>query len=48
MKSPLIANQKAALALGIGLTLAGSFVLRDAYERRGKRSPWLLRWLPNA
>jgi hypothetical protein len=42
-RRPLIANQHADIALGVALTLAGSFLLWDAYGRRGKRKPLALR-----
>jgi hypothetical protein len=42
-RRPLIQNQGHAIALGIGLFLAGSWCLYDAWERRGAQTPRLFR-----
>lgn len=42
----LVRDQRTALALGIGLSLAGMWMLREAYEHRGKPRPFLLSFLP--
>lgn len=42
-RRPLVRNQRQALVLGLVLTLAGVWMLREAYEHRGKPRPlWLL------
>lgn len=43
---PLIADRRTAVALGVGLYLAGSLVLWDAYEHRGAERPFSFRFLP--
>lgn len=35
-----------ARRLGIALTVAGSWLLYEAYEARGRSRPWLSRLLP--
>jgi hypothetical protein len=44
----LIASKQTAVWLGVGLYLAGSLVLWDAYEHRGAGRPYMLRFLPGA
>lgn len=45
---PWIKNQRAALLLGLSLSLGGLLVLRDAYEDRGKPRPAWLSFVPGA
>jgi len=40
---PLLRNRDLALYLGLGLWLAGSVLLYDAYNARGRDKPWPLR-----
>lgn len=42
------ADPKHSLAAGILLTTLGSWLLYEAYERRGVSRPWALRLLPGA
>lgn len=42
-RRPFIANQGAAILLGVGLFGASCFVLWDAWEGRGGKAPALLR-----
>lgn len=44
----LIRDRKTAVIVGVGLYLAGSLVLWDAYERRGAGRPFAMRFLPGA
>ena len=41
-----VKNPKTALWAGIGFYLAGSILLYDAFERRGRDRPFGLRFLP--
>lgn len=41
-------DRRHALYGGIAAAVVASFLLHDAYERRGKDRPWLLKWLPGA
>jgi hypothetical protein len=34
--------------LGVACVIAGSFLLYDAYEARGKSKPYAMKWLPGA
>lgn len=43
MRRPWIRDQRAAIWLGLALFVAAVIVLWDAYERRGARTPLLLR-----
>ena len=43
MKRPLFRSQSTAVGVGLVLFVAGSFCLYDAWERRGARTPLLLR-----
>jgi hypothetical protein len=47
-RGPLIPSRRAALLLGYGGILLGAVALWDAYERRGKRRPFLTKFLPGA
>lgn len=44
----LVADHRSAVMIGVGLYLAGTLFLWDAYEHRGKGRPFALRWLPGA
>lgn len=46
MTRPVVANRHLALAAGIAMVVAGAFLLTDAYERRGRRRPFVMRFLP--
>lgn len=39
-------SNRAGLALGVALLIAGAWVLWDTYERRGQRRPFPLRFIP--
>lgn len=43
MRRPWIADQRTAIILGLGLFAAAVLILYDAYERRGARTPLVLR-----
>jgi len=43
MRRPWIRNQRLAIVLGLSLFVIAVFVLYDAYERRGARTPMVLR-----
>ena len=43
MRKPWIADQRTAVFVGLALFVAAVVVLYDAYERRGRRTPILLR-----
>lgn len=45
MSRPVIADQRAAALAGVLCLAAGVWLLRDAYERRGKSRPFPLRIL---
>lgn len=45
VKAPRIKNPTAAVLVGLALTAAGGWVLYDAYEGRGRKRPFLMRWL---
>lgn len=47
-KSLLIRDPHLAIVVGVGLYLAGSICLWDAYEHRGKGRPFAMRFLPGA
>lgn len=47
-RQPIVRDRQTALYLGVGLYLAGSLFLWDAFEHRGADRPFLLRWLPGA
>lgn len=42
-RQPWIKNQQTAVTVGLGLFVVAVLVLYDAYERRGARTPLLLR-----
>lgn len=43
MRRPWIADQGTAIFVGLALFVAAVAILYDAYERRGARTPLLLR-----
>jgi hypothetical protein len=45
-RGPVIANRRAALAIGYGGILIGSLALWDAYEKRGRQRPFATKLLP--
>lgn len=46
MTRPMIGDRHVALAAGVALVVAGAFLITDAYERRGRTRPFLMRFLP--
>lgn len=47
-RGPLIPDRRVALLLGYGGILLGSWCLWEAYELRGKRRPFMTKFLPGA
>lgn len=45
-KRPVVRNRNTALWGGIALLIAGSWLLYDAYEGRGRQRPFAVRFLP--
>lgn len=43
MRKPWIREQRIAVALGAAFFVAGVLLFYDAYERRGARTPMILR-----
>lgn len=43
MRRPWIRNRRLAIFVGVVGFVASCLILYDAYERRGGRSPWLIR-----
>lgn len=43
---PRIADRRVAVLVGVALVLAGAWFLTDAYERRGRPRPLVMRALP--
>lgn len=43
---PLIPDRRCALLIGYGGVVIGALALWDAYERRGRRRPFLTKLLP--
>lgn len=43
MRRPYFRNHTTAAVLGLALMAAGAWCLHDAYERRGREQPRLLR-----
>lgn len=43
MNKHLIGDRRAEIALGAGLFLAGSLLIRDAYDKRNIDVPWWAR-----
>lgn len=48
MSRPVCKDHQTALLLGLALTVAGSLLLYDAFENRGRTRPWALKLLPGA
>jgi hypothetical protein len=42
----MVKNRRVAQLLGYGAIIAGSWLLYDAYERRGRTRPWGTKLLP--
>ena len=47
-RRPYIKDRRCALLLGYGGILVGALALWDAYEQRGRRRPFLTKFLPGA
>lgn len=47
-RRPYVANRGIAQAAGYGCLLLGSFLLYDAYERRGRTKPFVAKLIPGA
>lgn len=47
MKRPRIRNRRAAMVLGYGGVIVGSWALWEAYERRGKTRPFWAKFVPS-
>lgn len=45
-KKHAIADRQKEIFAGVALVVAGSWLLYDAYERRGKQRPFATRLLP--
>lgn len=45
-RRPLVKDRRTAMWLGIGFYLAGSLLLWDAHEHRGRDRPFAYRFLP--
>lgn len=45
-RKPVIKNRTTAQWLGYALVAAGSLLLYDAYENRGRSRPWVSRLAP--
>ncbi|WP_154793318.1 hypothetical protein [Occultella kanbiaonis] len=45
---PFIGDRRVALTAGLVLVVAGAWLLKDAYERRGRSRPFLMRLVPGA
>lgn len=43
MRQPWIKDQRTAVWTGLALFAVAVFILYDAYERRGAKTPWPLR-----
>lgn len=48
MSRPFVRNRQTALLAGACMVVAGSFLLYDAYEGRGRQRPWGMKWIPGA
>lgn len=48
MKGPRIPDRRHALIIGYGGIIIGALALWDAYEMRGRRRPFLVKFLPGA
>jgi hypothetical protein len=47
-RGPVIPDRRAALLIGYGGIIVGALALWDAYELRGKKRPFLTKFLPGA
>jgi hypothetical protein len=47
-KQHVIANRQSALMVAVACYVAGSYLLWDAYEGRGRPKPWAFKLLPGA
>jgi hypothetical protein len=47
-RRPVIKDRQTALVLGVAAYVAGSLLLWDAYENRGKARPFVTKLLPGA
>jgi hypothetical protein len=47
-RGPVIPDRRAALLIGYGGIVVGALALWDAYELRGRRRPFLTKFLPGA
>lgn len=45
-RSPLVKDRGVELALGIGTFMLATWLIYDAYEGRGRKRPFLARFLP--
>jgi hypothetical protein len=45
-RQPVIRDVRTAQLLGVACVVAGSFLLYDAYEARGRSKPWIAKLLP--
>ncbi len=43
---PRVPDRNTAMIAGLALVVAGSWLIYDAYEARGRTRPWLVRLLP--
>lgn len=48
MSRPVVRDAGRAKMLGVVCIVAGSWLLYDAYEARGKSKPYAMKWLPGA
>lgn len=42
----IIRDRKVAICVGVAMVVAGSYLVYDAYEGRGRFRPFLMRMLP--
>jgi hypothetical protein len=47
-RKPYFRNRRTALYLGVAAYVAGSMLLWDAYENRGRQRPYVTKLLPGA
>lgn len=45
-RRPIIKDQRTALVIGYGGILLGAYALWEAYEGRGRRRPFMTKFLP--
>ena len=48
MSRPVVRDARTAQMLGVVFLVAGSWLLYDAYEARGRSKPFAMKWLPGA